>query len=75
MQPNSKARLAVDIGGTFTDVAIALPGSSSSYITAKCLTTPDDPVTGAMTGVASALERAADFTSTGRRARAVFAGQ
>ncbi|MCP5081045.1 MAG: hydantoinase/oxoprolinase family protein [Alphaproteobacteria bacterium] len=58
MKTQSKARLAVDIGGTFTDVAIQAPGEISGYITAKCLTTPDDPVTGAMTGVTSALERA-----------------
>ena len=58
MKPQSKARLAVDIGGTFTDVAISLSDNSSGYVTAKCLTTPDDPVDGAMTGVASALERA-----------------
>lgn len=50
--------MAVDIGGTFTDVAISLPNKPGDYITAKCLTTPDDPVAGAMIGVTSALERA-----------------
>ncbi len=53
---SSKARLAVDIGGTFTDVAIALPGAG--FITTKCPTTPDDPVRGAMHGVSLAMERA-----------------
>ncbi len=58
MQSDTKARLAVDIGGTFTDVAVALPGGPGEYVTAKCLTTPDDPVEGAMSGVHTALERA-----------------
>ncbi|MEM7430056.1 MAG: hydantoinase/oxoprolinase family protein, partial [Pseudomonadota bacterium] len=58
MQLSGKARLAIDIGGTFTDVAIALPGSGSRFITAKCPTTPGDPVAGAMHGVSLALERA-----------------
>lgn len=58
MNPQSKARLAVDIGGTFTDVAISRSGDEAGYITAKCLTTPHDPVEGAMTGVLSALDRA-----------------
>ncbi|CAN0495347.1 unnamed protein product, partial [Discosporangium mesarthrocarpum] len=58
MKSQFKARLAVDIGGTFTDVALSKSGDEAHYVTAKCLTTPDDPVKGAMTGVTSALERA-----------------
>ena len=58
MHSQGKARLAIDIGGTFTDAAIALPGSSQGFVTAKCPTTPDKPVEGAMAGVALALERA-----------------
>ncbi len=53
---SSKARLAVDIGGTFTDVAISLP--NAGFVTTKCPTTPDDPVRGAMHGVSLAMERA-----------------
>ncbi len=65
MELSGKARLAIDIGGTFTDVAIARPGDTRNFVTAKCPTTPGDPVAGAMHGVSLALERAglspADF--------------
>jgi N-methylhydantoinase A len=53
----AKARLAVDIGGTFTDVALEL--SDGALVTAKTLTTPSAPEEGVMTGVAEALEKAA----------------
>lgn len=59
MELSRKARLAIDIGGTFTDVAIAMPGAARNFVTAKCPTTPGDPVEGAMHGVSLALERAA----------------
>ncbi len=51
----TKARLAVDIGGTFTDVALDHAGRR---ITAKTLTTPRAPEEGVMTGVAEALAKA-----------------
>ena len=45
-------RLAVDIGGTFTDVVLEHPGGRSS---AKVLTTPREPELGVMQGVARIL--------------------
>ena len=48
----SVARLAVDIGGTFTDVALEHPGGRS---TIKVLTTPAAPEVGVLTGVRSIL--------------------
>jgi N-methylhydantoinase A len=47
------ARLAVDIGGTFTDLALEHAGRC---MTAKVLTTPDAPERGVMTGVALILD-------------------
>ena len=47
------ARLAVDIGGTFTDVALEKNGQVS---TAKVLTTPDQPAEGFLAGIAKVLE-------------------
>ncbi len=49
-------RLAVDIGGTFTDVAIA---AGDGYVTAKCPTTPAEPACGVLDGIRLVLERAA----------------
>ena len=55
-------RLAVDIGGTFTDIAIE---TAQGITTAKTLTTPGRPVEGVLQGIAYGLERAglvpADF--------------
>ncbi len=48
-------RLAVDIGGTFTDVALDAP---KRRVTAKVLTTPQAPERGVMDGVAAALVKA-----------------
>ncbi len=50
-----KCRLAVDIGGTFTDVAIEWPGGRA---TAKVLTTPTQPEIGVLEGIDLALEKA-----------------
>jgi N-methylhydantoinase A len=47
------ARLAVDIGGTFTDLCLDWNGKRSS---AKVLTTPRAPEEGVMTGVAEILK-------------------
>lgn len=52
----AKARLAVDIGGTFTDVALDSPGGAR--VTAKTLTTPAAPEQGVIAGVIEALARA-----------------
>ena len=49
------ARLAVDIGGTFTDLAIE---QGEQRWTAKVLTTPDAPEQGVLDGVKVVLERA-----------------
>ena len=48
-----RARLAIDIGGTFTDVALEAGGR---LFTTKALTTPAAPERGVMAGVAKALE-------------------
>ncbi|MCR9174748.1 MAG: hydantoinase/oxoprolinase family protein [Alphaproteobacteria bacterium] len=48
-------RLAVDVGGTFTDVAIEI---GDRLITTKVLTTPAAPEEGVLTGVAKAVEEA-----------------
>lgn len=51
-----KARLAVDIGGTFTDIVI--DDGDGARITAKTLTTPKAPEQGVLAGVAEALMKA-----------------
>lgn len=51
-RPSTAARLAVDIGGTFTDVALEHPGGRD---TIKVLTTPVAPELGVLTGVKSIL--------------------
>ncbi len=62
MSPSRPARLAVDIGGTFTDLVLELPGRSFSR---KVLTTPDAPERAVMDGIAAILGlggiRAADL--------------
>jgi len=54
MSSSDGARLAVDIGGTFTDVVVERGGQSWA---AKVLTTPDAPEQGFLDGVAAALDR------------------
>ncbi|MFO0467071.1 MAG: hydantoinase/oxoprolinase family protein [bacterium] len=49
------ARLAVDIGGTFTDLVLALPDRSLS---AKVLTTPDAPERAVLEGTTAILAQA-----------------
>ena len=51
----SKYRVGVDIGGTFTDVAVEVDGACR---TSKVLTTPGDPVQGVLDGARLALSRA-----------------
>ena len=61
------ARLAVDIGGTFTDVVLEHGGVQT---TAKVLTTPAAPEEGVLAGVRRALEVEASATALSpRRAR------
>ncbi|WIM10340.1 hydantoinase/oxoprolinase family protein [Enhydrobacter sp.] len=49
-----KARLAVDIGGTFTDLALEANGKR---ISVKVLTTPRAPEEGVLTGIAEILKQ------------------
>ena len=49
--------LAVDIGGTFTDVVL-LDASGTATVVEKVLTTPKEPAVGVMDGVRRALARA-----------------
>ena len=51
----ARPRLAIDIGGTFTDVAVERDGAR---LTGKVLTTPGDPVQGVLDAVRLALARA-----------------
>ncbi|MEV4062383.1 hydantoinase/oxoprolinase family protein [Nonomuraea dietziae] len=46
-------QLGVDVGGTFTDVVLRAPHGEVSAV--KCLSTPDDPLLGIMSGIAQAL--------------------
>jgi N-methylhydantoinase A len=50
------ARLAVDIGGTFTDIAVEMGESGSELFTCKVLTTPRAPEEGVFNGVRRALD-------------------
>ena len=50
-------RLAVDIGGTFTDVVL-LDVESGSVVVDKTLTTPQAPLEGVRTGVSQLLAKA-----------------
>ncbi len=52
---NRSNRLAVDIGGTFTDVALAIGGTN---ITSKVLTTATAPEKGVMIGIAQVMAAA-----------------
>jgi N-methylhydantoinase A len=53
--PKERTRLAIDIGGTFTDLALQ---HASGLTTAKVLTTPSGPEAGVMSGVQSILAAA-----------------
>ena len=50
-------RLAVDIGGTFTDVVL-LDGATGNVVVDKTLTTPSAPLEGVRTGVTQLLAKA-----------------
>jgi N-methylhydantoinase A len=50
-------RLAVDIGGTFTDVVL-LEGESGTVVVDKTLSTPSRPLVGVKSAVMSALDKA-----------------
>ncbi len=59
--PSPIVRLAVDIGGTFTDVVLE---NSDVLHTSKVLTTPEAPENGVMEGVKLVLEKANITTSS-----------
>src|SRR5882757_5666212 len=52
----NEVRLAVDIGGTFTDLALEV---RTKRYSAKVLTTPRAPEEGVLTGIEQVLQRAA----------------
>ena len=54
-QPHARIRLAVDIGGTFTDVVLALPGR---MLSAKLLTTHAAPDEAVIAGTQAILHEA-----------------
>jgi N-methylhydantoinase A len=54
-RPTERTRLAIDIGGTFTDLALE---HARGLTTAKVLTTPSAPEEGVMTGVQTILAAA-----------------
>ena len=54
MTDTSRLRIAVDIGGTFTD-AVLMAGADQVLATAKTLTTHDDPTEGALAGALEVL--------------------
>ena len=56
MQGNGHVRIAVDIGGTFTDLHIFDAHRQATY-SLKTPTTPDDPSIGLMHGIKTAAER------------------
>ncbi|MDB5415149.1 MAG: 5-oxoprolinase [Rubritepida sp.] len=53
--PDRGARIGVDVGGTFTDVVLALP-DGRLYVN-KTSTTPTDPGEGVLAGIAAILEQ------------------
>ena len=55
---DARYRLAVDVGGTFTDVVLEPAASEAERVTVKVLTTYDDPANGVMQGIEAVLERA-----------------
>ena len=54
MASTSRCRIAVDIGGTFTDVAVE---TQTNQYTAKALTTKPKPEEGVVSGVLDVLEQ------------------
>jgi len=55
-------RLAVDIGGTFTDV-VFLEANSGRVVVEKLLTSPSDPLVAVKTGIQSVLQKTAVLPS------------
>ena len=58
-QSRKRCRLAVDVGGTFTDVALEVgAGGAGGVVTAKVLTTPHAPEEGVVAAVGEAIRAA-----------------
>ena len=57
-EPATDWRLAVDIGGTFTDVVL-LDGATGRVVVDKTLTTPANPLDGVRRGMRQLLAKAA----------------
>ena len=55
MSERKPGRMAVDIGGTFTDVALDIEGR---LVTTKVLTTPAQPIQGVLHGIRAVLDMA-----------------
>jgi N-methylhydantoinase A len=55
--PRTSARLAIDIGGTFTDVVLEI--ANGERVTTKLLTTYAHPGEAVLTGIADVMQRAA----------------
>jgi len=55
MDPSGRARIAVDIGGTFTDVVLELPGGGR--ITSKLLTTHAHPGEAVLSGIGQVMSQ------------------
>jgi N-methylhydantoinase A len=68
--PKRRLRLAVDVGGTFTDVTLHDPGNGR-ILSAKVLTTPANRAVGVMAGIRAAL---ADYGATPDDVREVIHG-
>jgi len=63
VDPSASARLAVDIGGTFTDVVLELP--EGGRVTTKLLTTYDHPGEAVLNGIHQVLKMAGMTPSQG----------
>ncbi|RDG35478.1 hydantoinase/oxoprolinase family protein [Streptomyces corynorhini] len=53
-----RARVGIDVGGTFTDFVLALPGDPRGLLHHKEPSTPDDPARAVADGIAAVLGRA-----------------
>ena len=72
---NARTRLAVDIGGTFTDLVLALPDRAlpDRILTSKVLTTHDAPEAAVIAGTTAILAEAG-LTGAGKQYRFTIMG-
>ncbi|MFJ2214054.1 hydantoinase/oxoprolinase family protein [Streptomyces sp. NPDC101062] len=56
--PGPRARVGIDVGGTFTDFVLAVPGERSAPLHHKEPSTPGDPARAVADGLAAVLDRA-----------------